>query len=182
MSCLQTFLSVIDNVNCNLDFLSRASSLGLVKIDSRGRVSQFSEKPKGMDKMAMVWWTASRTILLREFYIRSLDFLQHYHPKFFWYLLNYVVFWCTAASRHLYHRIVRGGGCKISVYRFYGSICIQDRRFIEASPVEIPDFKRLWVWDHTICSKGTKCAGSFPSLHLLMMFKTNNAQKIILFP
>ncbi|KAG6410804.1 hypothetical protein SASPL_128873 [Salvia splendens] len=32
---------------------SRASSLGLVKIDSRGRVSQFSEKPKGVDKMAM---------------------------------------------------------------------------------------------------------------------------------
>ncbi|GFP85891.1 glucose-1-phosphate adenylyltransferase large subunit 1 [Phtheirospermum japonicum] len=32
---------------------SRASAFGLVKIDSRGRITQFSEKPKGADKKAM---------------------------------------------------------------------------------------------------------------------------------
>ncbi|KAL7156623.1 hypothetical protein ABFS83_02G021600 [Erythranthe nasuta] len=32
---------------------SRASSFGLVKIDSRGRITQFSEKPTGNDKKAM---------------------------------------------------------------------------------------------------------------------------------
>ncbi|KAL0334714.1 UNVERIFIED_CONTAM: Glucose-1-phosphate adenylyltransferase large subunit [Sesamum radiatum] len=32
---------------------SRASSFGLVKIDSRGRITQFSEKPRGSDKKAM---------------------------------------------------------------------------------------------------------------------------------
>ncbi|KAL6494816.1 Glucose-1-phosphate adenylyltransferase large subunit 1 [Orobanche gracilis] len=32
---------------------SRASDFGLVKIDSRGRITQFSEKPKGADKKAM---------------------------------------------------------------------------------------------------------------------------------
>ncbi|KAL8556094.1 hypothetical protein ACS0TY_003775 [Phlomoides rotata] len=32
---------------------SRASAFGLVKIDSRGRITQFSEKPKGSDKQAM---------------------------------------------------------------------------------------------------------------------------------
>lgn len=34
--------------------LSRASAFGLVKIDSRGRITQFSEKPKGSDKQSMV--------------------------------------------------------------------------------------------------------------------------------
>lgn len=32
---------------------SRASAFGLVKIDSRGRITQFSEKPKDTDKLAM---------------------------------------------------------------------------------------------------------------------------------
>lgn len=35
-------------------FFSRASDFGLVKIDSRGRVVQFAEKPKGFDLKTMV--------------------------------------------------------------------------------------------------------------------------------
>lgn len=34
--------------------LSRASDFGLMKIDSRGQVIQFAEKPKGADLKAMV--------------------------------------------------------------------------------------------------------------------------------
>ncbi|KAG6413405.1 hypothetical protein SASPL_126114 [Salvia splendens] len=55
---------------------SRASSLGLVKIDSRGRVSQFSEKPKGVDKMAMQVDTSiiglSAEEAVRSLYIASM--------------------------------------------------------------------------------------------------------------
>jgi glucose-1-phosphate adenylyltransferase len=35
-------------------FFSRASDYGLVKVDDRGSIVQFSEKPKGADLKAMV--------------------------------------------------------------------------------------------------------------------------------
>lgn len=40
--------------NENICICSRASDYGLMKIDSRGRVVHFSEKPKGQDLQAMV--------------------------------------------------------------------------------------------------------------------------------
>lgn len=38
----------------NLQLCSRASDYGLVKLDSTGRIIQFSEKPDGADLTAMV--------------------------------------------------------------------------------------------------------------------------------
>ena len=47
---VQSYLSFISNCL----FFSRASDYGLVKADARGRIIQFSEKPKGADLKAMV--------------------------------------------------------------------------------------------------------------------------------
>lgn len=38
----------------DLALFSRASDYGLVKIDSRGRIVHFAEKPRGADLKAMV--------------------------------------------------------------------------------------------------------------------------------
>jgi ADP-glucose pyrophosphorylase len=48
-----------DSLQTNLTYLiawffSRASDYGLVKVDDRGNIIQFSEKPKGADLKAMV--------------------------------------------------------------------------------------------------------------------------------
>jgi glucose-1-phosphate adenylyltransferase len=50
-------LFVLIKIHCFIStclLFSRASDYGLVKVDSRGRIIQFSEKPKGADLKSMV--------------------------------------------------------------------------------------------------------------------------------
>lgn len=76
-------------INCLL--FSRASDYGLVKVDDRGSIIQFSEKPKGADLKAMVIHKLTQCLHLLSVFLSYGDSTEvihyqkpklNYHPQF----------------------------------------------------------------------------------------------------
>lgn len=91
---------------------SRASDFGLMKIDNKGRVLSFSEKPKGADLKAMV---SFRFCIAEQTY------------KSEWLSTNaYATFTYTSGSRHDGVGAFEGRGFKETIHCFNGSVCLQE--------------------------------------------------------
>lgn len=132
---------------------SRVSEYGLMKINNRGQVIEFAEKPSGARLKSMVshyiiaW--SSHTIKLWMF---SATGFPIYATMFLCSLIP------TAASRYYSTRSVSRRCNKVSIYSFYGRLCLQERCFVESPTVQISQIQWLWIWNHSISCNGSQCA------------------------